>query len=263
MRPGTIRVGIGGWNYAPWRGSFYPPGLPQKRELEYAAGRMGAIEINATAYRLQSAAAFARWAEATPQGFVFALKAGHFCTNRRVLADAGEAVTRFLSQGLTALGDRLGPILWQFPATKAFDRDDFAAFLRLLPPEQDGVPLRHALEVRHPSFADAGFVELARMAGAAIVYTDAHAPVADVSGGFAYARLITARAEEPKGYAPAELDRFADLARRWAAGESPAGLPYLAAPAERVAREVFIFMINGAKERVPAGAEALIGRLRA
>jgi uncharacterized protein YecE (DUF72 family) len=258
-----IFVGIGGWDYDPWRETFYPPGLPKARQLEYTGERLTAIEINATYYKLQKPELFERWAKAVPDGFKFAIKASRYCSNRKLLAEGGEGIERFLGQGITALGDKLGPILWQFMATKKFDRDDFSAFLKLLPNSRDGVPLRHALEVRHESFRDPDFVAMARAAGAAIVYGDSDdfPCIGDVSGDFVYARLMCARAEEPTGYGAAALDRWAQIAGGWARGESPEGLPYNAPPAPMRSRDTYVFMISGAKERNPAAAMALIERI--
>jgi len=259
-----IRVGIGGWVFEPWRGTFYPPGLKQKDELGHAARVLSAIEINGTFYRLQAPRTFAGWRDAVPDGFVFALKGSRFCTNRRNLAEAGESVAKFCAQGLVELGDRLGPINWQLAASKRFDPDEIAAFLALLPRVQDGVPLRHAIEVRHASFACPAFVALARAAGVAIVCADSdeHPQIADPSGDLVYARLMRASADEPAGYAPAVLDGWADVARQWAAGGAPAGLAYAdAPPPPGPVRDVFVFMINGAKVRAPAAAQALIARL--
>jgi uncharacterized protein YecE (DUF72 family) len=264
MDAAPIRVGIGGWDYEPWRGLFYPPGLAKTRQLAYAAERLTAIEINATYYKLQSPDLFARWAKAVPDGFTFALKGSRYCSNRKVLGEGGEAVERFCGQGFTELGDRLGPILWQFMATKKFDPADFAAFLALLPGQVAGVPLRHAVEVRHESFRTPEFVALARRAGVAVVYGDSDdfPCVADLSGDFAYARLMCARAEEPTGYDGAALDRWAGIARAWSRGESPPGLPYNAEPPPPAPRDTYVFFISGAKERNPAAATALIERLR-
>jgi len=264
MTSGTIRVGIGGWTYEPWRGSFYPDKWPHRRELEYAASRVTAIEINGTYYSSFKPQSFAGWAKTVPDGFVFAVKASRYCTNRKVLADAGESIARFTGQGIVELGDRLGPILWQFMATKRFDPDDFGAFLALLPRTQDGVALRHAVQVRHDSFADPAFVVMCRAAGVAIVYADSaeYPAIAEVTAPFTYARLENAAEDEPAGYAPAALDRWATAARTWAGGGQPDGLPRVTdAMPERVARDTFVFFINGAKVRAPHGATALIGRL--
>jgi uncharacterized protein YecE (DUF72 family) len=265
-KAGHVRVGIGGWTYEPWRSNFYPARLPHARELAHASRAVTAIEVNGTYYRLQSRDSFARWASETPDDFVFTIKASRFCTNRRVLAEAGESVGRFIDQGLAALGAKLGPILWQFMATKQFDRDDFAAFIALLPAKVEGIALRHALEVRHKSFATPEFVAMAREAGAAIVFADSaeYPAIADLTADFVYARLQEAQAEEATGYSPRALDRWAGIARQWAAGGRPDDLAYVAEPAKGPsARDVFVFFINGAKERAPAGAQALIGRLEA
>ncbi len=265
MAPGRIRVGIGGWAYDPWRGTFFPEGLRRADELAYAAARLTAIEVNATFYGRQKPETFAKWAAAVPDGFRFALKASRYCTNRRVLAEADESIGRFLDQGLVRLEDRLGPILWQLADSKAFDREDMARFLALLPARHDGAALAHAIEPRHESFRDPQFVALARDHGVAIVVAD-HATrpqIADVTAGFLYARLQAAAEDEPCGYPPAALDRWADIAKTWAAGESPAGLA-LAAPEDltpAAPRDVFLFAINGAKVRAPAAAQALIERL--
>ncbi|HEX9964345.1 MAG TPA: DUF72 domain-containing protein [Allosphingosinicella sp.] len=263
MAAGRIRVGVGGWDFDPWRESFYPPALPRSKQLGHMAGRLTAIEINATYYKLQKPELFERWAKAVPGDFRFALKGSRFCSNRKVLAGAGEAVERFCNQGLAELGDKLGPILWQFMATKTFDPDDFRAFLALLPRQVEGVPLRHAVEPRHESFRDPAFVAMARAAGVAIAFADSDQfpCLADLSGDLAYARLQRSREDEATGYPEGELDRWAEVAKAWARGESPAGFPCAAeAPATR-AREAYIFFTSGAKARNPAAAEALIGRL--
>ena len=260
----AIRVGIGGWTYEPWRGTFFPPKWPIKRELEYASRHVTAIEVNGTYYSGFKPATFAGWATTAPDGFVFTLKASRFCTNRKVLAEAGESIARFVGQGIVELGDKLGPILWQFMATKKFDAEDFRAFLALLPAAQDGMALRHAVHVRHDSFAVPEFVEMCRAAGVTIVYADSadYPAIADVTGDFVYARLEAAVEEEPAGYAPAALDRWTSAAQTWAAGGAPDGLPYVdaAAPA-KAPRETFVFFINGAKVRAPAGAMAMLERL--
>lgn len=264
MGKASIRVGIGGWTYEPWRGTFYPEGLKHADELHFASRKVTAIEINGTYYRTQSRASFEKWRETVPDGFIFALKASRFCTNRRVLAEAGDSITKFLNQGLTALGGALGPILWQFMPTKVFDPDDFGAFLDLLPPEQDGLRLRHAVEVRHESFKDPRFIDLARRHDVAIVFADSkdHPMIADLTTDFVYARLQDAQETIPTGYSADALDRWAETARTWRAGKVPAGLPYASeAKADNRPRDVFLFMINGAKVRAPAAAQALIARL--
>ena len=264
MTAGAIRVGIGGWDFDPGRETFYPAGLAKAKQLDHASRQLTAIEINATYYRTQSPALFERWAKTVPDGFKFAVKASRFCTTRRILAEGAESIARFCGQGLTALGDRLGPILWQFMATKKFDRDDFAAFLKMLPEKQDGVALSHAIEVRHESFRDPAFVSLCREAGVAIVFGDGegYPLVPDISGDLVYARLMRAEAGIEQGYPPDALDRWAGVARQWAAGESPGGFPYVAEPAPARPRDTYVFFIAAAKERNPAAAMALIERLK-
>ncbi len=264
----TIRIGIGGWTYEPWRGTFYPDKWPQKRELEYAAGKLTAIEVNGTYYSGFKPAIFASWRNQVPDDFVFALKASRYCTNRKVLADAGESVERFIGQGIVELGDKLGPILWQFMATKKFDATDFSAFLTLLPAAKDGIALRHAVQVRHESFAVPEFVAMCRAEGVAIVYahSDDYPAIADVTGEVVYARIETAVEDEPLGYSDAELDRWASAAATWQAGGQPDGLPYVGADADDSSspakkRDVFLFFISGAKVRNPAAAQALLARI--
>ena len=264
MNPAPIRIGIGGWTYEPWRGSFYPDDLVHKRELEYASRAVTAIEVNGTYYSSFKPSSFANWAKTAPDGFVFALKASRYSTNRKVLAEAGESIAKFIGQGIVELGEKLGPILWQFMATKTFDADDFGAFLKLLPDRQEGVALRHAVQVRHESFAVPEFVDMARSAGVTIVYADSadYPAIADITGKFVYARLEQAEERFVAGYAPTALDRWADAARNWAQGDAPADLPYVMdhKPA-RDPRETLVFFINGAKLRAPHGAMALMERL--
>ena len=260
---GTIRVGVGGWNYAPWRQTFYPKGLAQKNELAYAAGRLTAIEINATFYRSQKPQTFAGWRDAVPEGFVFALKAPRYATNRTVLAEAGDSVRRFAEGGLSELGPKLGPLLWQLAPTKRFDSGDMAAFLALLPAEADGVRLRHAVELRHASFRCPDTVALARRHGVAIVWAaDSKYPeIADPTADFAYVRMMGTREGEPLGYDAAALDRRAGQLKALAGGAPPPGVELLTAPPERAPRDVFCFVISGHKASNPAAAMALIERL--
>ena len=245
---GKTYVGIGGWTFEPWRGVFYPDDLTQKRELEYASRKLTSIEINGTYYSSFKPASWAKWKSDTPDGFVFAVKASRFCTNRRVLADAGESVSRFFAQGIVELRDRLGPVNWQFMGTKKFDAEDFEAFLKLLPREVGKLPVRHALEVRHESFKDPRFYDLARKYNAAIVYAhDEDFPEIDEpTADFTYARLMRTREEMETGYDTKALTGWAKRARAWAKQG-----------------DAFVYFISGAKVRAPAAAQALIERVDA
>lgn len=260
---GTIRVGVGGWTFAPWRdGVFYPKGLPQSRELEYASRRLTLIEINGTFYRTQSAASFAKWRDATPEGFMFSMKALRFATQRRVLAEAGDSVHHFLNSGIAELGPKLGPIVWQLPPTKRFEADDLEAFIRLLPSRVGGVALRHVLDVRHPSFACPEYVALARRHRIATVFTDSddYASFADITGDFVYARIMRTDASLPQGCTPQALAQVAACARAWRDGAEPAGVPRAAAalPPQPQKRDVFLLFIAAAKPKAPAAALGVI-----
>ena len=217
---GEIRVGVGGWTFEPWRGVFYPKGLPQKRELEYASRQLTSIEINGTYHGTQKPESFVKWREETPGDFIFTVKGPRFATNRRVLAEAGESISRFFASGVLELGDKLGPINWQFATTKKFDREDFSRFLALLPKRIGDREIRHAVEVRHDSFRDGGFVELAREHDVAIVVAgQCEFPlIADVTTSFVYVRIMGASDAHESGYAAADLDKWALRARAWAAG---------------------------------------------
>jgi uncharacterized protein YecE (DUF72 family) len=244
--PGKIRVGIGGWTFEPWRGVFYPKGLSQKKELEYAASKLTSIEINGTYYSTFKPASWIKWREETPAGFVFAVKGSRYCTNRKELAGAGESVKRFVEQGLAELGDKLGPINWQLMGTKKFDAADIEAFFKLLPREVKGVPLRHALEVRHESFKIEQFYDLARKHGVAIVFADddTFPKIDEPAADFTYARLMRTEEDEETGYPARALDGWARQAADW------------------VRRgDAFVYFISGAKVRNPAAAEALIARV--
>jgi uncharacterized protein YecE (DUF72 family) len=244
-----IHVGVGGWTYEPWRGVFYPEKLSQKRELEFASRALTSIEINGTYYSTFKPDSWMKWRDETPDGFVFSVKASRYCTNRKVLSEGGESFERFLDQGLTALGDKLGPINWQFMGTKKFDAEDFEGFLKLLPHDKDGLRLRHALEVRNPTFDTQAFYDLAAKYGVAIVYgEDDEEPtwprIDQPTADFTYARLMSSREDEPTGMTAAELDAIADRTTAWARRG-----------------EVFAYFIAGAKVRNPAAAQALIARL--
>ena len=256
-----IRTGIGGWTFVPWRGgAFYPEGLVQRRELEYASRHLSAIEVNGTYYGAQKPATYARWRDETPPGFVFSAKAPMRIMQSRQLARTGPQVEDFVA-GIAELGDRLGPLVWQFDQGIRIEPGAFSDFLDLLPKTWDGRPLRHVLDVRDAAFADAGLVALLRRHGYAAVFTDsdAHPSFADITADFVYARLMRARAGIATGYPQAELDAWAARARAWAAGGEPDDLPRLsgatAPPAPR--RDVFVYFISAAKERNPAAAMAL------
>ncbi|MBY4897781.1 DUF72 domain-containing protein [Cupriavidus sp. AU9028] len=262
---GTIRVGIGGWTYEPWRGTFYPPDLPHARELEYASGQLTAIEINSTYHGTQKRESFAKWRAQTPEGFVFSVKASRYCTNRRVLAESGESITRFIDSGIAELGDKLGPIVWQFAPTKTFQADDFEAFLSLLPAKAEDRKLRHVLEVRHDSFACPEYLALARKYKAATVFTDSDKfpSIADLTADFVYARMMRSSLRLKSGYAERVLDAWVQRFRTWRDGGIPDGVPLVdngtATPGKP--RDVFVFFINGEKQRAPAAAQAVLKRL--
>ncbi|MEJ0013526.1 MAG: DUF72 domain-containing protein [Bauldia sp.] len=259
-----IRVGIGGWTYEPWRGTFYPDGLKHANELKYAASKLTAIEINGTFYRTQSAASFAKWREETPDDFVFSVKGHRAVVNKKVLGEAGEPLAWFLKSGVTELGPKLGPLLWQMAPFKKFDADDFGAFLALLPEKADGLTLRHVVEVRHASFLVPEFVALAARHNVAVVYADSddYPAIADVTADFVYARLQRSQEKEAAGYPATDLDQWAKRAKTWAAGGLPDDLPtFGTAKPKKAKRDVFVFMIAGDKVRAPAAAQALIGRL--
>ena len=262
---GRIRVGIGGWSYAPWRGVFYPKALKQADELAYAGSRLTSIEINATHYRLQSAKSFRAWAAAVPEGFVFSVKGPRLVTQQKALAETGSFIKRFFASGLAGLGAKLGPVLWQFAPFKKFDRDDFARFLEHLPRELDGLKLNHVIEPRHGSFATPEFVKLLRDNSVSAAYTDADVwpSIADVTGEVVYARLQRGDDRLPAAYKPQDLDVWAARAKVWAKGEAPKDPPPVDAthkPGSKP-RDVFVYFIHEGKLRAPAAAMALIEKL--
>lgn len=262
---GKIRAGMGGWTFEPWDSSFYPEKLAKTKQLEFASRAVPTIEVNGTYYSGFKEPTFLKWASEAPDGFVYSLKGNRFVTNRKVLAEAGESVQRFVTQGITALGEKLGPLLWQFAPTKKFEPDDFEAFLKLLPEKQDGIALQHALEVRHNSFAVPEFVALARKYDAAIVYADhaTYPAIADATGDFVYARLQTGSDDNPDCYEPNRLDEWAARAKTWAEGKTPADLPLTdpgsSAPVKP--RDVFVYFITEGKVRAPHGAIAFMKRI--
>lgn len=266
MTKPSIRVGIGGWTFEPWRGTFYPEGLPQKRELEYAGERLTSIEINGTYYGAQKPESFRKWYAETPADFVFSVKGPRFATMRGVLAQGRESVERFFTTGVMELKEKLGPINWQLLPTRKFDAEDLGAFLELLPKELEGRRVRHVLEVRHDSFLVPELVALLRLHGVATVYTDSKdfPAIPDPTADFVYARLQDASESHKDGYAPKALDAWAERARLWAGGGVPADLKPIGEPEAHPpkSRPVFVYFINGFKPKAPAAAMALIERLR-
>jgi uncharacterized protein YecE (DUF72 family) len=265
-KTGDIRIGIGGWTFAPWRGTFYPKGLPHAKELAYASERLTSIEVNGTFYRTQSPQTYRKWAAEVPDGFVFSLKGSRFVTNRRVLKEAGDSIKRFLESGVTELGDKLGPLLWQFAPFKKFEEADFGGFLELLPTTFDGHSLRHVVEVRHDSFLSPEFIALLRKFAMPVVFTD-HAEypsIADVTGGFVYARLQQGKDTVPTAYPPKALDAWTGRLTEWAKGGEPKDLNRIGPvpKAKAKPRDVYAYVIHEGKVRAPAAAMALIERLK-
>ena len=260
-----IRIGIGGWTYEPWRGLFFPENLPKTKELSHASRRVTSIEVNGTFYSTFTPSTFRRWADETPDDFIFSLKAPRYAVNRRILAGAAPSIDKFFGSGVSELKSKLGPILWQLAPTKKYDSEDITAFIKLLPKSIDGLKLRHALEVRNESFRSADFITQVRKADIAVVLADSnkYPLIADLSADFVYVRLQEAEADVETGYGAKALETWATLAKAWERGEEPDQFP-LAAPNGKPlkSRDVFIYFINGAKERAPAAAEALIQRLK-
>ena len=261
-----IRVGIGGWTFEPWQdGVFYPKGLPKARQLAHASRHVTSIEINSTYYSSQKPETFRRWAAETPDDFIFSVKASRFATNRRVLAEAGDSIERFVGSGIAELKQKLGPILWQFAPTKKFDPDDFGTFLEMLPKTLDGRPLRHAVEVRNESFIVPSFAALAKQYAVAIVFADSakYPMIADVTTDFVYARLQDAKEDVVTGYAAPVIRKWAERAHAWPQGADVKDLAHAGKTAvAKKKRDVFVYMINGAKERAPAAAMALLEKLK-
>ena len=264
-----IRVGIGGWNYPPWRGTFYPKGLAQAKELEFASRALTSIEINATYHRLQKRDSFKKWADIAPDDFQFSVKAWQFATAKKNLAEGAPLMEKFLNSGFTALAAKLGPLLWQFAPTRKFDAENFEAFLSLLPSELEGVTLRHALEVRHESFVSPDFIALARKHNVAIVLADSekYPLIADATADFLYMRLQRTEERVATGYTSRALKQWAERAKTYESGTTPAALPSLLKAAKaktptKVKRDVFVYFISGAKVRAPAAAQAMIGLLK-
>jgi uncharacterized protein YecE (DUF72 family) len=260
---GNIYTGIGGWTFEPWRGVFYPDGLPHNKELEYAAAHLTSIEINGTFYRTQTPATFHKWASEVPNGFKFSVKGVRYVTNRTVLAEAGDSIKRFIDSGVLELGDRLGPLLWQMNPYKKFDEADFGKFLELLPPKVGDQTIRHVVEVRHDSFKTPAFIALLRQFNVGIVYSehDTYTEIADVTSDFVYARLQKGDDSLGTGYPPKALDAWAERLKVWADGGQPADLPRVdKTDAPKKPRDVFAYVIHEGKVRAPAAAMELIRR---
>ncbi|MGF0538140.1 DUF72 domain-containing protein [Agrobacterium sp. ES01] len=260
-KSGKIRTGIGGWTFEPWEGTFYPDKLAKRRQLEFASRALTAIEVNGTYYSSQKPATFAKWASEVPDDFIFSLKASRYCTNRKVLAEAGPSIEKFLTQGITELGSHLGPILWQFMKTKKFEPEDFEAFLKLLPKEQDGIALRHVVEPRHESFCTPQFIEMLAKHNVAAVCADHHdyPMFADVTADFVYARLQKGADETPTCYPQSDMKDWANRFETYAAGGVPDDLSLIAPDrtADKTPRDVFAFFITGGKINAPNGAREL------
>ncbi|MGD9502731.1 MAG: DUF72 domain-containing protein [Methyloceanibacter sp.] len=263
-RTGNIYVGIGGWTFEPWRGVFYPKGLPHAKELEYAGQHLTSIEVNGTFYSTMKPPTFRKWASEVPDTFVFSLKGPRYAVNRRELAGAGDSIKRFIGSGIDELGGKLGPLLWQFAPTKKFDPADFGKFLELLPEKAGKQSLRHVIEVRHDSFKAPDFIALARSFNVPVVFAEhaTYPAIADITGDFIYGRLQKGQEKLKAGYAPKALDAWAARAQAWSAGGEPSDLPRVtAARPAKAPRDVFLYFIHEAKVRAPAAAMALIERI--
>jgi len=258
-----IRVGVGGWTFAPWRDNFYPAGLPQRRELEYASRQLSAIEINGTYYGAQKPAIYAKWRDETPEGFVFSAKAPKRIMQSRSLTSVQSQIEDFIG-GIAELGDRLGPLVWQFEKGRRVALEELDAFLSALPARHGKRDLRHAVELRDHALVDADLIALLKKHRIAAVFTDSeeHPSFADITGDFVYARLMRSQPGVVTGYAPPDIARWAECVRRWAGGDDPAELPHID-PAQATAkpRDIFVYFISAAKERNPAAAMALIREL--
>jgi uncharacterized protein YecE (DUF72 family) len=288
-RAGRVRIGISGWRYAPWRGRFYPGDLPQRRELEYASATFASIEVNGTFYSLQRPESFRAWREATPEGFVFAIKGSRYITHLLRLRGVDTALANFFAQGLLALGPRLGPILWQLPPNFQYDADRLRAFFRLLPRDTEQAlhlarrrdaammkgrsvlkidaerPLRHAIEVRHESFCTPAFAALLREEQIALVVADTAGRwplVEEVTSDFMYLRLHGDKQLYVSGYTDHALDDWARRIRAWQRGTQPRGARRIdTGRPDRTPRDVYCYFDNDAKVHAPFDAQALAERI--
>jgi uncharacterized protein YecE (DUF72 family) len=288
-KQGQIRVGISGWSYRPWRGTFYPDRLPLKLELAYAAEHFSSIEINGTFYRLQRPEHFARWYDSTPVNFLYSVKGPRFITHMLKLRDIKAPLANFLASGLLRLGPKLGPILWQFPPQMTFEPDRFDAFFELLPQDtEEAIKLarqhdarlngrswlrsevrqrmRHVVEIRHHSFCTPRFAKLLRRHKVALACADTVAwpRLMDLTSDFVYCRLHGSKELYVSGYGPAALEQWAKRIRTWASGDEPEDAHRISPATRRrsMGRDVFVYFDNDAKVRAPADAEALIKRVQ-
>jgi uncharacterized protein YecE (DUF72 family) len=286
--PGKVHIGISGWTYKPWRGVFYPKGLGQKKELAYAATLFPSIEINGTFYSLQRPSSFITWAEQTPDGFVFAIKGSRFITHMLRLRNVEQALANFFASGLLALGRKLGPILWQFPPAFQFNPGLIENFFSLLPADTIAAAtlakkhdervggrafteagrrgrIRHAMEIRHPTFITPEFIKILRRYNVALVCADTveWPRLMDVTSDFVYCRLHGSEVLYTSEYSDEELDRWAARVAAWATGEEvPDGDHASSVPARRrSARDVFVYFDNDAKVFAPKDARALAERV--
>ena len=285
-RAGDVRIGISGWTYTPWRGVFYPKGLPQKRELEYAAQQFRSIEINGTFYGMQRPDAFAAWAAQVPDDFVFAVKGPRFITHMKRLNQTEAPLANFIASGLLRLGSKLGPVLWQFPPNFRFDAERIEDFLKLLPHDTGSAAslgrnhdnrlkapawlkveqqqqLRHAFEIRHDSFRDRAFVDLLRHYDVALVCADTvdWPLLMDVTSDFVYCRLHGSEQLYASGYDDAALETWARRIAAWARGSEPDDAELVGPKARRQPRDVFVYFDNDQKVRAPVDARALAERV--
>jgi uncharacterized protein YecE (DUF72 family) len=285
--PSPVHIGISGWRYAPWRGVFYPPGLAQRRELEHASRRLNSIELNGSFYSLQRPTSYQRWHDETPEGFVFSVKGPRFITHMKKLAGVEAPLANFFASGVLALGGKLGPVLWQLPPNLGYDADRLAAFFAQLPrttgeaaelaarhdERMEGRALtttevdrriRHALEVRHPSFETPEFIELLRAHDVALVCADTAGKwpmLDDVTSDFVYVRLHGGEELYVSGYDDEALEYWAGKVRTWQSGGTPTDGRTLAAPAPARNRDVFVYFDNDVKVRAPFDAMSLAQKL--
>jgi uncharacterized protein YecE (DUF72 family) len=282
-----IRIGISGWSYVPWRGAFFPKGMPQREELAYASSVFPTIEVNGTFYSMQRPTTFAGWAQQVPDDFVFSLKGPRFITHIKRARDAAVPLANFFASGVLRLGPKLGPILWQFPPSFHFDADVLRDFLKLLPHDTQAAaqlarrhdhrlkarawlrtdvrrPIRHAVEIRHESFIDPAFVDLLRAQNVALVCGDTVSwpRLMDVTSDFIYCRLHGSRQLYRSGYSAAPLDRWAERIRAWAAGRPLHDDQFAGAPRRSKPLDVFVYFDNTDKLRAPRDAQMLLQRLK-